>query len=310
MQKQNMEQQHKRKNSVSPGQRRTSILEAISNVPGFEGALGSIIKDTSTSSSAIYWRDLAYKLNHYGSPGAFFSKRPNTKCNRGMLLQMARNVSKDGVYDYCGNPAFVSVGKGKFQGTEREGWIDVGDGGCVKIKVELVDDKDTVGGNGEGEDCRGRSGTKISREVPHAMSPEDSIKAAASPPPPPTISLVETTDTEDKKYIPSGVITSFTILSPEPKDYSPPTSARWVNSTPNTVVSTYPAENAIPQMEYFLPSYPTFLSPTPPNVTNLAKVMSPSNIIDFGGGVYAAFRWTTISCGENKNFIHELTTWE
>ena len=42
----------------------------------------------------------------------------------------------------------------------------------------------------------------------------------------------------------------------------------------------------------------------------LRRILSPSNIIDFGDQVYAAFRWTTISCGENKNFIHELTSWE
>ncbi|GMI30706.1 hypothetical protein TrCOL_g1475 [Triparma columacea] len=63
-------------------------------------------------------------------------------------------------------------------------------------------------------------------------------------------------------------------------------------------------------LEWFLPSYPTLLSPTQPTVRSLVKVVPIDNIIDFGEGNYAAFRWTTISAGEDKNYIHELTTWE
>jgi len=249
------------KHNHSPNTRRASILEAIGSVPGFEGALGSIIMGQQGEST--FWRDQAGKLNHYGLPSSYFSKEPVLTSNPVLLHQMANNVSSDGVYDYCGSPAFARVGQGRFEGTEREGWIEVGDGGCVKVKVEGMGEDDlkkyplpTPPQADVGNDTM-----KIPEELP--LSPQDALKEAAKPLP----SEVEA----DDKFLPSGLITSFAVLSPEPKQYPPPTTARWVSSAPNKVVSTFPLENAIPQMEWFLPSYPTFLSPIPPTVQQLAR---------------------------------------
>ena len=292
MQKQNMEQQHKRRNSnPTTNTRRTSILEAISTVPGFELVLGNL----PLKKSEGYWKDLGAKLGYYGNVGAHFSGTPELSKDVNVVKDMVVNCSQDGIYDIQGSPAFARVGRGRFdagQGT-WEGWIEVGDGGCVKVKVEPV-----VG--------------KVGKEKP-TLPPSPSVSTpptSPKPPTPPPSSSSPSTSSVDPSYLPTGVITSFTILSPTPKSYPPPPSSRWVPSPPNEVVSTHPNDNAIPQLEWFLPSYPTLLSPTPPTVRSLVKVVPIDNIIDFGEGNYAAFRWTTISAGEDKNYIHELTTWE
>ena len=209
------------------------------------------------------------------------------------IRQMVKNVSADGVYDYDGHPAFVRVGRGTFEGTVRDSWIEVGSGGCIKVKLEHVQgrvDPDPY--------------AEPARPVPspsHPESPSSFLPAA------------ELAAPQDMKHLPSGVITSFAILAPPIVHHPPPASRRWVKSPPNTVVSTFPKEDAIPQLECFLPSYPTFLSLTPPTVEDISMIVAPSNIIDFstdGVSSLATFRWMTISCGEDKNFIQGLTTWE
>ncbi|GMH49486.1 hypothetical protein TL16_g00527 [Triparma laevis f. inornata] len=285
-----------------PHKRRESILLSISALPGFEKAAG-----TSTETNE-YWAGLCRKLDYSGSDVAgFLSTSPDYKFNVSELKEISPGrFSLDGV-----KATFLQLGECQIEAIKSDSWVAIGgDGFCIKLTLS--------------ETSSSTPNTQQNIVPPPAPDEADAAvkKPSLSLPPvltPPSPSLKETAlvrssssashTQKSSPTLPSGVITSFTVLSPRPlPPQPPPDEPTWIMAPEQEIISSYPKNSGIEKLEWFLPSNPILLSPSPPDLRLLSMHYNLSNVIDFSTEL-CVFLWTTISCGPEKNYIAALISW-
>ncbi|GMI09232.1 hypothetical protein TrVE_jg1233 [Triparma verrucosa] len=277
--------------SDKPHKRRESILLSISALPGFEKAAG-----TASAESSEYWAGMCRKLEYFGSDVAgFLSTPPDYKFNMSELKEISPGkFSLDGV-----KASFLQLGECTVEAHPSDSWVAIGgDGFCVKLSLTesaqlpppppVTDEADAAV-------------KKPNLTLPPVLSPAvPSLKKSASS---------SSAGAGSAPTLPSGVIASFTVLSPKPlPPQPPPDEPTWIAAPEQEIVSSYPKEAGIEKLEWFLPSNPVLLSPSPPDLRLLSMHYNLSNVIDFSTEL-CVFLWTTISCGPEKNYIGALISW-